>query len=166
MAEATTPEATTSEATTPGATMAGTEQHTLSLSRVFAAPRERVYRAFSDGTDVARWFGPHGYACTVFEFDCRPGGHYRLEMRAPDGGVYPLSGTFREVARPERLVYTWVWGGEGGMAGMETLVALEFRDLGGDTEVHLTHSLLPSTEQLAGHQGGWTSSFEDLDLIL
>ncbi len=54
MAEATTPEATTTESTTPGATIAGTEQHTLRLSRVFAAPRERVYRAFSDGTDVAR----------------------------------------------------------------------------------------------------------------
>ncbi len=159
-------EATATDGTATEATMAGTEQHTLTLSRVFAAPRERVYRAFSDGADVARWFGPQGFACTVFEFDCRPGGRYRLEMCAPDGGVYPLSGRFREVVRPERLIYTWVWGGEGGMAGVETLVALEFRDLGGDTEVHLTHSLLPSAAQVDGHRGGWTGSFEDLAAIL
>lgn len=158
--------ATPSEASTTEATMTGSEPHTLTLSRVFAAPRERVYRAFSDGDNVARWFGPHGFACAVFEFDCRPGGHYRLEMRAPDGGVHPLSGTFREVDRPERLVYTWVWGGEGGMAGMETLVALEFRDRDGGTEVQLTHSLLPSVAQVDRHRDGWTSSFEDLALIL
>ena len=155
-------ETTPTEPTTRDAAMPGPEHHTLTLSRVFAASRERVYRAFSDGETVGRWFGPHGFACAVFEFDCRPGGHYRLEMRAPDGGVYPLSGTFREVARPERLVYTLVWGGEGGMAGVETLVALDFRDLDGGTEVHLTHSLLPSAAQLDGHRDGWTSSFEDL----
>ena len=148
------------------ATMAATEQHTLTLSRVFAAPRERVYQAFSDGADVAKWFGPQGFACTVFEFDCRPGGRYSLEMRSPDGNLFPLSGEFREVASPERLVYTWVWGGEGGMAGMETLVAVDFREVDGDTEVQLTHSLLPSAEQADGHRGGWSSSWESLAEIL
>ena len=147
-------------------TMAATEQHTLTLSRVFAAPRERVYRAFSDGADVAKWFGPQGFACTVFEFDCRPGGRYRLEMRSPDGNLHPLSGEFREVSSPERLVYTWVWGGEGGMAGMETLVAVDFREVDGDTEVQLTHSLLPSAAQVDGHRGGWSSSWESLAEIL
>jgi len=138
----------------------------LELNRRFEADVARVYKAFADAADVARWFGPQGFACKVLEFDCRPGGRYSVEMTSPEGAVYPLSGAFREVDPPKRLAYSWIWGGDSEMAGMRTEVAIEFIDLGAATEVRLTHDLLPNDAQLDGHRGGWSSSWEDLAEVL
>ena len=140
--------------------------HCLELNRVFEAAVERVYRAFADAGDIARWFGPQGFSCKVLEFDCRSGGRYSVEMTAPDGAIYPLSGAFRDVDPPRRLAYSWIWGGDSDMAGQRTEVAIDFIDLGGRTEVRLTHDLLPTAAQLDGHRGGWSSSWEDLAALL
>jgi len=72
-------------------------------------------------------------------------------MKPPDGDVFYLGGVFREIRPPERLVYTWQWEGEPG----ETLVTVEFRDLGSRTEVVLTHERFPDAEAVARHTDGW-----------
>jgi uncharacterized protein YndB with AHSA1/START domain len=123
----------------------------LHLSRVFDVPRERVFRAWTDPTLLEKWWGPPGFTCPLAQMDLRAGGRYRLAMKPPDGDVYYLGGQFREVHPPERLVYTWQWEGD----PSETLVTVEFKDLGARTEVVLTHERFPDAEAVARHTDGW-----------
>lgn len=74
-------------------------------SRVIDAPRERVFRAFSDPAHLARWWGPTGFTNTFHAFDLRPGGAWRFVMHGPDGVDYPNESVFVEVAAPERIVF-------------------------------------------------------------
>jgi len=142
--------------------------HTLTMTRRFAAPRERVYAAWSDGEQVARWFGPESVTCTVHQWDARVDGQYSLTMNHANGDTSELSGVFREVSPPKRLVYTWTWtwGGDGGMAGRETLLTLEFEEAGDETVLHLSHSLLLDEDFAQKHSMGWSSSFNSLDAAL
>lgn len=82
-------------------TSAGTE---LKLQRQIAAPRELVFGAWADPKQMGQWYGPKGFTCPVCEGDARVGGAWRLTMRAPDGKDYPLTGTYREIDPPRRLV--------------------------------------------------------------
>jgi hypothetical protein len=75
------------------------------VTRIFVAPRELVFKMFTDPKHLARFWGPTGYTSTVLEMDPRPGGTFRLEMRGPDGGIYLCKGIYREVVEPERIVY-------------------------------------------------------------
>ena len=142
------------------------EGHTLTMTRRFAAPRERVYAAWADGEQVARWFGPEGVTCEIHRWDAEPGGEFSLTMHHADGDKTALSGVFQEVSPPERLVYSWIWGGEGGMAGRETLVTLDFEAAGDETVLHLSHSLLLDEDWAQKHSMGWGSSFNSLDAVL
>ncbi len=148
------------------AAAAAEEGVTLNMSRRFNASQERVYRAFAEGDLVAQWFGPDGFDCTVHEYDARPGGGYSVIMCSPEGTQHPLSGTFHEVTPFDRLVFTWIWGGEGDLAGRETLVELDFVPVGDQTELRLTHTMLPSEEACNQHRGGWDSSFVCLSRLL
>lgn len=75
------------------------------LSRVFAAPRELVYRAWTDPEHIQRWFGPRGFSCTTHAIDMRVGGSWRFDMFGPDGTRYPNRMTFLEMRAPELLVF-------------------------------------------------------------
>ncbi len=77
----------------------------LVISRVFDAPRELVFSAWTDSRHVAEWWGPNGFTTTVQEMDVRPGGVWRFVMHAPNGEDYPNRVVFRDVTPPERLVY-------------------------------------------------------------
>jgi uncharacterized protein YndB with AHSA1/START domain len=74
------------------------------ISRIFAAPREIVWKAWTDPKQMAQWWGPKDFTNSVCELDVRVGGAYRLVMRAPNGNEYPAHGVYREVAEPRRLV--------------------------------------------------------------
>jgi len=74
--------------------------------RIFNAPRELVWQAWVEPQHVAQWWGPIGFTNTIHEMEVRPGGVWRLTMHGPDGVDYPNYILFREVVRPERLVYT------------------------------------------------------------
>lgn len=137
----------------------------LRLTRRFAAPREAVFRAWTDPEELAKWFGPDTAEARNIRIDLRPGGAYSLELHEADGTVFPLSGVYREVRPPERLVFTWTWGA-GGMAGVETLVTVEFRTAGAGTEVALTHAGLPSADFRDKHEQGWTGTLGCLDRLV
>jgi uncharacterized protein YndB with AHSA1/START domain len=142
-----------------------TPQTTLRLTRTFAAPREKVFRAWTDPEEVKRWFHPPGYATPTTEIDLRVGGKYRVGMRKlPDGEIFYLSGTYREVRRPERVVYTWQWETEPELG--DTLVTVEFHDRGGSTEIVLTHELFPSEKARQEHERGWSGGLDNLVKIL
>lgn len=83
-----------------------TADREIVVSRVFNAPRELVFRAWSSHEHLSRWFGPDGFSITTHEMTFAPGGMWRFKMHGPDGHDYPNRVIFKEVVEPERLVYT------------------------------------------------------------
>src|ERR1700758_5407923 len=75
-------------------------QRTVDITRVFDAPRERVFAAWTKAEHLARWFGPKGFTVPSCEADPRPGGAFCLVMRSPDGKDYRVRGNYREVVAP------------------------------------------------------------------
>ena len=146
---------------TPKSTM----ETTLNLRRTFKAPREKVFRAWTDPEELKKWWGPEGYATPPAEVDLRVGGKYRLGMRKlPDGELFYHSGIYREVRPPEKLVYTWRW--EAQPEHGETLVTVEFRELRDSTEVVLTHERFPTEKARDDHNRGWSGCLDRLAKLL
>lgn len=133
----------------------------VSLTRQFDAPREIVFAAFTNAEVMREWYGPQAFTCPRVESDPRPGGKYLIEMRSPDGSAFIVSGAYREVRAPEKLVFTWAWL-EGKESGNESLVTITFVAKDGGTEMTLLHSGLASIEDAKAHEVGWTSSLNDL----
>jgi uncharacterized protein YndB with AHSA1/START domain len=138
----------------------------LRLTRVFAAPPARVFRAWTDAEQMRHWFCPYDHWTVEAECDPRVGGAYRVAMHDPDTGTdHVARGTYREVRPPERLVFTWQLQGQQ-PPFPETLVTVEFRDLGGRTEVTLTHEALPTPEYRERHAHGWNGCLDRLGKVL
>ena len=133
----------------------------LTLKRHIRAPREKVFDAFVMAEHARNWMCPRGMTMPVAEFGVRVGGKYRLTMRARDGDQFSAGGTYREIARPERLAYTWAWLGEG-MPDGETLITVALTERDGGTEVVMTHSGFPDAGMRDSHEEGWGSSLNKL----
>lgn len=91
-----------------------TADREILLTRTFDAPRELVWTAMTDPKHVVHWWGPRGFTTSIEEMDVRPGGSWKHTMRGPDGTNYPNHSIFREVVKPERIVYTHGGHREGG----------------------------------------------------
>jgi uncharacterized protein YndB with AHSA1/START domain len=145
--------------------MANKEQE-LVLIRVFDAPRELVFRAWTDPKRVAQWWGPHGFTNPVCELDPRPGGTIRIHMRGPDGNVYPMTGVYQEVVEPERIVFTSAALDDKGNPMFEVLTTVTWAEQGGKTKQVMRARVIKTTPQaapyIAGMEQGWTQSLERL----
>ncbi len=134
---------------------------TLKLKRTFQAPRERVFRAWTNPVELGRWFAPSDeYHSVVPELNLRVGGTYRVEIHHQGGGIHRVSGTYREIKPPGKLAFTWLW--EHDPLTHEMLVTIEFRDLGPSTEILLTHEHLPNAEQRDKHEDAWVGCINQL----
>ena len=134
----------------------------LVIERVFNAPRELVFRAWTDPDHIRKWFGPRDHPATQMDMDVRPGGRWRGCLRSTEtGNDLWLGGIYREIAPPERLVFTFAWEEEG-ERGLETLVTITFAEQGAKTLMTFRQTPFQSTGELDGHRGGWTSSFDRL----
>ena len=138
---------------------------TLRLDRVLPAPRPRVFRACIEPAELARWWGPQGFTTPEIDLDLRVGGRYRFGMQPPDGELFYLSGEFREVEPPERLVYTFRWE-EPDPDDRETLVTMSLRDQGDSTEVVLVQSGFATEARRALHVDGWTDCLDRLQELM
>ncbi len=139
----------------------------LVMERIFDAPRELVWRAWTDPKHVARWWGPHGFTNPVCELDVRPGGAILIHMRGPDGAVYPAKGVYREVVPPERLVFTnSAFEDEAGNPQLEVLNTVTFAEHDGKTRLTLRAVVVKSSpvveEALAGMEEGWVQGLDRL----
>jgi uncharacterized protein YndB with AHSA1/START domain len=104
------------------------------LSRVFDAPRRLVFDAWTKPELMVRWFGPRGWTMVVCEIDLRPGGAYRYVLHGPAGAVMTISGVYREIVPPARLVCTEVYGDRSaGPAADEAVITAEFVEQAGKT---------------------------------
>jgi uncharacterized protein YndB with AHSA1/START domain len=138
----------------------------FTIVRVFDAPREAVWRAWTDPEQLAQWFGPRGVSTPLdkIRMDLRPGGVASLVMVDDASGTeYPNSGTYLEVVPPERLVWKDDGFPDGTGAGTVTVT---LRNLGGKTELAL-HVVADFTDEMrAQADAGWGSSFDRLGELL
>lgn len=135
----------------------------LVITRVFDAPRELLFECWTDPEHLRHWQGaPRGFTVTANEADIRPGGFFRICMRSPEGLDHWLEGGYREIVKPERLVFTHVWLDADEKRGKETLVTITLAERGGKTEMTLRQSGFASAESRDGHQTGWSSALDVL----
>ena len=134
----------------------------LVIMRVFNAPRDIVWKAWTDPKYAVHWWGPKHHPATHLEMDVRPGGVWCGTLRSADGIVLTHRGVFRDVTAPERLVFTFAWDEEG-ERGLETLVTITFTDQNGKTLMTFRQIPFQSAEERDGHRGGWTSTFDRFD---
>ena len=132
----------------------------LTVTRIFNAPRERVFKAWTDPKLAVQWWGPKFFPATFLEMDVRVGGAWRGKLRSvADGSVLSHRGVFREIVEPSLLSFTFAWDEEG-ERGLETLVTLTFDDLGGKTRFTLHQTPFQSDSERDGHGEGWNSMFD------
>jgi uncharacterized protein YndB with AHSA1/START domain len=151
----------------------------LVIERVFDAPREEVWEAWTNPEQVKKWWGPKDFTAPSVQSDFREGGTYLWAMESPDGQVYWSTGTFREIVPQERLVVTDSFADEEGnvvpashygMPGDFTLemeVTVTFEDVDdGKTKLTLRHEGMPATEIGQQAEGGWNESLDKLAALL
>ena len=136
----------------------------LEVRRTIRASPQRVFEAWTRPEELKRWAAPGPMETPFAEVDLRVGGRYRIHMREPDGNAHRVFGTYREVDPPRRLVYTWSW--EDDPEVKDSVVTVEFRHLGGSTEVVLRHEGFPSSERRDRHLSGWGACLEQLETVV
>jgi uncharacterized protein YndB with AHSA1/START domain len=140
----------------------GRETYTLTIERIFDAPRELVFKAWIDPKHLVRWLGPRGFTGTVIRMDARPGGTYRFHMRSAQGVEYWQQGLYREVVEPERFVRTAAWAdADGNPTGPETLMTVTFEELGGKTKLTF-QQMFESVAARDEHRSGTASALDRL----
>lgn len=137
----------------------------LVISRVFDAPRELVFKAWTEPAQFANWFGPRGTTVPYCEMDVRPGGTLRFRYRLSGGEQHRISGVYREVLEPERLVFTESFIDEAGDLierpgyPLVALLTVTFAEQGGKTRVTVQHGGVGVDH---GQFQGWNESLERL----
>ena len=149
-----------STVTTPG-------EREIRVVRVFDAPRDLVWRAYTDPELIAQWWG-RGNRVDVERMEVERGGHWRYVEHSPDGGAHGFEGRYREVTPQERLVQTFEWDG---MPGYTVLNTAQFEDLGdGRTRIVVTSLFFTREERdgmlQSGMEQGMNQSYEALDRLL
>jgi uncharacterized protein YndB with AHSA1/START domain len=115
-----------------------TTDREITGSRIFNAPRELVFKMWTDPEHIVKWWGPTGFRNTIFEMDVRPGGKWRHLMHGPDGVDYKNESIYLEVIQPERLVYQHI-------SAPGFISTVTFEDLGDKTKVNM-HMLFETAE--------------------
>jgi uncharacterized protein YndB with AHSA1/START domain len=142
----------------------------IRLARAIAAPRARVFRAWTEAGLLRSWWGPAGFTNPVCEVDGRVGGLIRIVMRAPSGTEHSLRGAFREVAAPERLAFTSLVEDARGDPLLDAVTRIELAEAGGMTALTLQASaagLSPAAPpMLDGMEAGWSQSLERLAALI
>ena len=92
------------------------EKITLRMERIIAATPERLFALWTEPEELIKWWGPEGYTTPKHAMDVRPGGRWRTTMRSPDGKDHTVSGIYRTLEPPRRLVFTWGWDDDAGAA--------------------------------------------------
>jgi uncharacterized protein YndB with AHSA1/START domain len=137
------------------------------MTRVFDAPRDLVFEAHTSCDHMSRWWGPRNYEVVSCEIDFRPGGKWRIVHRDPDGEEFTFHGEYREITRPERIVWTFEFEGMPGHVSVETLT---FEEHDGKTTFTGT-SVFDSVEERdgmleSGMESGAVETMDRLDEYL
>ena len=135
----------------------------LVIKRTFDAPRDLVWKVWSDPDEARNWWGPNGFTLPFVEMDQRPGGKWRARMVSPDGKDFWQHGVYREIVPPEKTVYTFIWDSE---PQHEMLVTVLFAARGNKTEMTFRQEGFRSADEKAGHEDGWNQTFDRMATYL
>jgi uncharacterized protein YndB with AHSA1/START domain len=136
-----------------------TDEHSLTVRREIAAPAEDLFDAWLDERSLGAWLRPSGIRETRAETDPQVGGTFRIVM-VNDESSMVHSGTYREIDRPRRLVFTW---SSPGTQFRDTIVTVTFQPSSGSSTVVEIHQVgLPDDEARAAHHGGWSDALREL----
>ncbi|MBI3769162.1 MAG: SRPBCC domain-containing protein [Deltaproteobacteria bacterium] len=138
--------------------MTDRKEPVLRVVRRLPASPDEVFDAWVDAESLREWMCPGTTHVSAAEVDPRVGGRFRIVM-SDDAGDTEHTGEYRELRRPERLVFTWI---SKNTLDRETLVTVELRPIGQETELTLTHERLPDDEARRKHERGWTTILEKL----
>lgn len=127
----------------------------LNITRIFEAPRELVFRLWSRPEFIVRWWGPEGLYLSTCEMDFRVGGRWRYTMHSVGGEDYPINGIYKEIEAPSRLCFTYCPEEQG---DFETLVEIDFIDLGERTEMRFRQAPFPTVPLRDAHNWGWNGT--------
>jgi uncharacterized protein YndB with AHSA1/START domain len=132
---------------------------TLVVRKTIRASAERLFAAWTDPAQLKSWWGPRGVQCTDAQVDLRIGGRYRIANQFPDGKILWITGEFERIEPPRKLVYTWRLE-----AQTDTFerVTVQFEPRGAETEVVVTHELIPNETLRDMHEQGWIGCLEGL----
>jgi uncharacterized protein YndB with AHSA1/START domain len=143
----------------------------LILTRIIDAPREKVFRAWTEPSLLKQWFTPAPFTTPTVETDVRPGGTSLIVMKGPDGKEFPNRGVYLEVVKNERLVFTDAFSKAWDPSDKPFMtVALTFEDLGGKTQYtarvrHWSVADRETHEKMGFHQG-WPLCTEQLAALV
>ena len=151
-----------------------TDEEGVTVERVINAPRELVWRAWTEPEHFARWYGPTGFTLPTCKIDLRVGGRHLWGMRSPDGQEMFSTGIYQEIVPFERFVATDAFSGkDGNIVPMgdghptETILTLTLEDLGdGKTKMTLRQAGWSDPDMAAGAGGGWNQAFDKLEAAL
>ena len=156
--ETTSDNVTTSDNMTTTDNVTTTDEQGLLIERVFDAPRELVWRAWTEPEHFARWYGPHGFTVPTCEMDFRVGGEYSLVMRSPDGFEMRNYGVYKEIVPLERFVASM-----GADVHDETTLTVTLEELNdGRTRMTMRQAGWASPDMAEGAGGGWDQAFDKL----
>jgi len=129
------------------------DKTSLTIRRTLKAPVAAVYAAWTDPEEVKQWMAPSDdFGPTTAAIDLRVGGRYRIVMQGPDGEMHRVGGVYREILPNRKLVYTWAWEST---PERESLVTVEFRPAGEQTELVIIHTRFFDSEARDRHAHGW-----------
>jgi len=143
----------------------------VEIRRRFPVDREALFHAWTNPDALKSWFGPEGVQTQLVDVDFCVGGQYRIEMLMPSGSVVVHHGTYEEIIRPQKLVFTWLLQDQECDGGVDehvvTRVTVRFSRVdSGTTDLHLLHEGLPTQKARDGHEFGWNGCFECLGRFL
>jgi uncharacterized protein YndB with AHSA1/START domain len=142
---------------------ADSSEPVLIIERIFDAPRDLVFKCWTDPEHFARWIGPQGFTSAILAWELHPGGKYLIHKRGPDGQEHWQQGVFQEIVPPEKIVRTYCWVDDNGQPTRpETLLTVRFVDMDGRTKLILHQAIFESVSARDAHHGGWNSSLERL----
>ena len=151
-------------ATTPAVSME------MELTRLIRAPRSLVWQAWTEADNLQQWWGPRHFTNPRCEIDLRPGGSIRIDMRAPDGIVFPMSGEYEQIVSPERLVFLTSALDEQGEPIFTNRNTVLFREVDGATEISIHTRVIDAKaaagQYLKGMREGWSSSLDKLEAFV
>jgi uncharacterized protein YndB with AHSA1/START domain len=142
----------------------------LTITRIFDAPRELVFKMWTEPKHLKQWWGPKIFTTPVCEMDLRVGGAFRMVMHSPEWGNAPMKGVFREIKPPEWLVFTNIAVDENDDTLVEGVTTVHFEDHRGKTKLtlHTTARGVAAiaAQMIAGMEQGWTESIDKLETYL
>ncbi len=133
----------------------------LEITRTFDATPERVFDAWLQKS-WGDWAGPPTVKGEVTLMEPRVGGKYQIVMRPEGGGELTVSGTYKEIVRPSKIVMSWKWSQE----EQDTLITLTFRPKGNGTELHMRHEGFTNADRRNSHNNGWNGTMDKLEKFL